>query len=67
MTGARYEIRVGGALSETLLLAFPRFEAEIRNGQTRLIGTLPDQAALHGTLSQVEALGLQLLEVRRCA
>jgi hypothetical protein len=25
----------------------------------------PDQAALHGVLAQVEALGLELLEVRR--
>lgn len=63
---ARYEIRVRGALSETLLLAFPGFTAKISDGQTRLEGILPDQSALHGTLSQIEALGLQLLLVRRC-
>jgi len=30
-----------------------------------LHGVLPDQAALHGVLAQIEALGLELLEVRR--
>ena len=32
---------------------------------TVLTGTLPDQAALYGALAQIEALGLELLEVRR--
>jgi len=30
-----------------------------------LTGTLADQAALYGVLAQVEALGLELLEIRR--
>ena len=30
-----------------------------------LTGTLADQAALYGVLAQTEALGLELLEVRR--
>ena len=30
-----------------------------------LTGTLTDQAALHGVLAQIEALALELLEVRR--
>jgi hypothetical protein len=30
-----------------------------------LTGTLRDQAALHGVLAEIEALGLELLEVRR--
>jgi hypothetical protein len=61
----RYEIRVRGRLSETLLAAFPGFHAEAEGGETRLIGDLPDQAALHGVLTQVECLGLELLDVRR--
>ena len=32
-----------------------------------LAGALPDQAALHGVLAEIEALGLELLEVRRLA
>jgi hypothetical protein len=30
-----------------------------------LTGTLADQAALYGVLAQVDAVGLELLEVRR--
>ena len=30
-----------------------------------LAGALPDEAALHGVLAQIEALGLVLLELRR--
>jgi len=58
------EIRVRGHLGETLLSAFPDMEATQRNGETVLAGTLPDQAALFGVLARVEALGLDLLEVR---
>jgi len=30
-----------------------------------LTGALPDRAALHGVLAEIESLGLELLEVRR--
>lgn len=30
-----------------------------------LTGMLPDQAALYGVLAEAEALGLELIEVRR--
>jgi len=62
-----YEIRIRGALSERLLGAFPGFRAETQGGETVLTGALADQAALHGVLSEIEALGLELLEVRRRA
>ncbi len=61
----RYEIRVRGVLSERLLSAFPEMHARARDHETVLTGDLPDQAALHGVLGRVEALGLELLEVRR--
>jgi hypothetical protein len=60
-----YEIRVRGHLGQTMLQAFPGFEAVSGEDHTRLRGTLPDQAALHGILAQIEALGLELLEVRQ--
>ena len=60
-----YEIRVRGMLSDTLLMAFPGFDPRAQGGDTVLVGALRDQAALHGTLERVEALGLELLEVRR--
>ena len=60
-----YEIRVRGVLGETLLSAFPALRGSARDGTTVLSGRLPDQAALHGVLAQIESLGLELLAVRR--
>ena len=62
---ARYQIRVRGVLGEALLSAFPGLRADTHAGNTVLSGPLPDQAALHGALAQIEALGLELLEVSR--
>jgi len=61
----RCEIRVRGRLGETLLSAFPDLEPQVHDGETVLAGTLQDQAALHGALARIEALGLELLEIRR--
>ena len=60
-----YEIRVRGVLGDTVLVAFPLMDARAMDGDTLLVGTLPDQAALHGVIAGIEALGLELLEVRR--
>lgn len=60
----RYQIRIGGVLSDRLLRAFPGLEVQTRGGQTVLTGALPDQAALYGVLDRIEAFGLTLLEVR---
>ncbi|MBJ7599045.1 MAG: hypothetical protein DLM67_05590 [Candidatus Nephthysia bennettiae] len=62
-----YEIRVRGHLGELMLGAFPGLQPERRGEDTLLRGPLPDQTALHGALAQIEALGLELLEVRRTA
>jgi len=47
--------------------AFPDLAAQWRGQDTLLPGALSDQAALHGVLAAIEALGLELLEVRRLA
>ena len=60
-----YEIWVRGHLGETMRSAFPALRAERRGDDTVLAGPLQDQAALHGVLAEIEALGLELLEVRR--
>jgi hypothetical protein len=60
-----YEIRVRGRLGSTLLGAFPGLRARADGTDTVLTGPLPDQAALHGVLAQIETLGLELLELRR--
>jgi hypothetical protein len=64
-TTTQYEIRVRGLLSDRLLSAFPEMHARIRDHETVLTGELLDQSALHGVLGRIEALGLELLEVRR--
>jgi hypothetical protein len=61
----RYLIRIRGHLGDTIRSAFPALQAEVSGRDTVLTGLLADSAALHGVLSQVEALGLELLEVCR--
>jgi len=61
----RYQIRVRGRLGQTIRYAFPALEARGDGGDTVLTGMLTDQAALYGVLAEVEALDLELIEVRR--
>jgi hypothetical protein len=61
---ARYEIRINGHLGATLLGAFPVMASQRQGRVTVLTGVL-DQAGLYGVLAEIEALGLDLLEVRR--
>jgi hypothetical protein len=63
----RYQIRVGGRLGPTIRSAFPALRARANGSETVLTGALTDQAALYGVLAQAEALGLELIEVRRLA
>lgn len=60
-----YQIRVRGRLGRTMRIAFPALDAQAQGEDTVLTGPLTDQAALYGVLAQIEALGLELLEVRR--
>jgi hypothetical protein len=60
-----YRIRVRGRLGKTICSAFPGLEARTRGDDTFLTGLLADQAALYGVLTEIEALGLELIEVRR--
>jgi len=61
----RYQISVRGRLSQTIRAAFPALRARTRGDDTTLTGPIADQAALYGVLAEIEALGLELLEVRR--
>ena len=61
----RYQVRVRGQLGRTMRAAFAGLDAQADGEDTVLAGVLADQAALHGVLAQIEALGLELLEVRR--
>ena len=61
----KYEIRVKGRLSETTLAAFHGLRSELRPVETVLVGQLRDQAELHGILSNLQDLGLELVELRQ--
>jgi hypothetical protein len=63
----RYEIRVKGRVSASVQAIFCTMSAQIEPVGTVLTGTFEDQAALFGALMQIEALGLELVEVRRTA
>jgi len=60
-----YAIRVKGRLGATALSAFPTMVAESSGGETVLTGPLADRSAMFGVLAQIEALGLELLELRQ--
>ena len=59
-----YTIRIKGQLGATALSAFPSMVSELKGGETVLTGVLEDRSALFGVLAQIEALGLELLELR---
>jgi hypothetical protein len=63
---APYMIRIKGHLGATVLSAFPAMTPQQHGAHTVLTGLL-DQPALYGVLAELEALGLDLLEVRRLA
>jgi hypothetical protein len=60
-----YTIRIRGRLGATALSAFPSMVSELEGGDTVLTGLLEDRSAVFGVLGQIEALGLELLELRQ--
>ncbi len=60
----RYTFRIDGHLGATVLSAFPALESHLHGTETVLTGFL-DRSALYGVLAEIEALGLDLLEVRQ--
>ena len=62
-TPARYVIRIHGHLGATVLSAFPALAPRRQGADTVLTGLL-DRSALYGVLAEIEALGLDLVEVR---
>ncbi len=59
-----YSIRIHGYLGPTALCAFPGMLSQLKAGDTLLTGLL-DRSALYGVLAEIEALGLDLVELRR--
>ncbi len=65
MPTTHYEITVRGRLSAALINAFDGLTAAPAGADTVIRGDIADQAALYGALACIEALGLELLGVRR--
>jgi hypothetical protein len=65
--GHHYEIRVRGRLTPTVASEFEQLDLSttVAPVETLLEGNVEDPAALHGLLRRIEALGLELVEVRR--
>ena len=59
-----YMIRINGHLGATVLSAFPALAPRHHGAHTVLTGLL-DRSALFGVLAEVEALSLDLLEIRQ--
>jgi hypothetical protein len=62
---ASYEIRIRGRLSASLHATFDPLTAYVKPTDTVLCGRIEDQATLHAFLERIEALGLELVEIRR--
>ena len=63
--GGNYEIRIKGRLSESVLSAFEDLSATVEPVETVLYGPVQDQAALSGLMARIQALGLELVAIRR--
>jgi hypothetical protein len=60
-----YCIRIKGRLGATVLSAFPAMVHHVDGRETVLTGLLEDRSAVFGVIAQIEALGLELIELRQ--
>jgi hypothetical protein len=60
-----YCIRIHGRLGDTALSGFPAMVHQLDGRETVLTGLLADRSPLFGVLAEIEALGLELIEIRR--
>ncbi|MFC6155170.1 hypothetical protein ACFWUU_07750 [Kribbella sp. NPDC058693] len=61
---AWYAIRIHGHLGAGVLSAFPAL-ASRRDGSDTVLTGLLDRSALYGVLAEIEALALDLIEIRQ--
>ena len=62
---ADYAFRISGRLTPALSAVLEPLKSIDTSGDTLLVGPVTDRAALHGYIAHLEALGLELLELRR--
>jgi hypothetical protein len=65
VAASNYEIRIKGRVSDSVMLAFEGLTVTTEPTETILYGPIPDQAALHELLAELQSLGLELVELRR--
>jgi hypothetical protein len=59
------EIRIKGRITKSSRAAFDGLTITVSPVETVMRGTVVDQAALYAILERIQALGLELVEVRR--
>ena len=59
-----YVITVTGEMDDVLREQFDDVEVSVEHGVTRMRVLSPDPSVLHGLLHRLDALGLELLDVR---
>jgi hypothetical protein len=62
---ADYAFQIKGRLTPALKTALEPLEATDVPADTVLVGRVADRAAVHGFIARIEALGLELVELRR--
>ena len=65
MGDSTYEIRIKGRVSRALLDSFEGMQSDLEPVETVLHGPVRDQSELHGLIDRIQALGLELVEVRK--
>jgi hypothetical protein len=64
LNAERFEVVVKGRLSPTLIAAIDGFGvSRCEDGETHLVGWVPDQARLHSTLELLRDLNIELVSV----
>jgi hypothetical protein len=62
---ADYAFRISGRVPHALTAALAPLKSVETSADTLLVGPVTDRAALHGYIAHLEALGLELVELRR--
>jgi hypothetical protein len=62
---AEYAFRISGRVPPVLTAVLEPLKSVDTSMDTLLVGPVADRAALHGYIAHIEALGLELVELRR--
>ena len=62
---ADYAFRISGRVPPALTAVLEPLKSVETSADTLLVGPVTDRAALHGYIAHLEALGLELVELRR--